>query len=282
MDWQGWAIFPQRGEAMEKMDLPFFYSLGHRLNTLAEASENVGRLNVGLIAIDVQSDLKDLLTGFPLTVCRSDGDALLKRIEDWLNGWPDDIDSEMNTKEKFQVRDIIRRAKAFETILVAELQTLATYHVTQKGIYSTPDLIQRAENTLPEAVRIKLHEGAIAEIRMSGRCLAFDNATASAFHMMRATELVMYQYYVTVCKPKPARKLPNWGAYISELVKSPDDDVKKVVAILQQMKDQDRNLIMHPDVVLSPDEAFTLFEVAQGAIIAMTSRLKPPRKLKKK
>ena len=60
--------------------------------------------------------------------------------------------------------------------------------------------------------------------------------------------------------------------------KSPD--VEKVIAVLQQIKDQDRNLIMHPELVLSGDDAFTLFEVGQGAIIAMAARLKPkaPRK----
>jgi hypothetical protein len=46
-----------------------------------------------------------------------------------------------------------------------------------------------------------------------------------------------------------------------------------VLAFLQQIKDQDRNLIMHPEVVLQPDEALTLFEVTKGAILMMAEKL---------
>jgi hypothetical protein len=52
-----------------------------------------------------------------------------------------------------------------------------------------------------------------------------------------------------------------------------DPTVKETVAILQQIKDNDRNLIMHPERVLSSDDAFTLFEIAKGAIMAMAKKL---------
>ena len=91
----------------------------------------------------------------------------------------------------------------------------------------------------------------------------------------------MHEYYIAVCKPKSSERLESWGAYLAELKKSPKLEVKEVLAILQQMKDQHRNLIMHPEMVLTPDEAFTLFEIAQGAIIAMADKLPAPKKKKK-
>jgi hypothetical protein len=174
-----------------------------------------------------------------------------------------------------EIQRVINSAKTFETVLCAELNTLAAYGVTQKGIYSTSDLIERAERILPEPVLARIDSKTIEEIRQSGRCLAFDNATASAFHIMRATETVIHEYYISVCKPKPkpTKRLENWGAYIAELQKSSKSEVKEVIAMLQQIKDRHRNLIMHPEIVLSPDEAFTLFEIAQGAIIAMADKL---------
>ena len=96
---------------------------------------------------------------------------------------------------------------------------------------------------------------------------------------MRATELVLYKYYLQVCKPQKKKRLDNWGQYISKLSQSQDTGVKEVVALLQQIKDQHRNLIMHPEVILKPDEAFMLFEIAQSVIIAMANALP---KLKKK
>lgn len=116
------------------------------------------------------------------------------------------------------------------------------------------------------------------EVRQSGMCLAFDCATASAFHMMRATESVMHDYYIVCCKPTSKQKLGNWGAYIKELAKLQDTEVQEVVALLQQIKDRHRNLIMHPEITLTPDEAFTLFEIGQSAIIAMANRLPVAKK----
>lgn len=164
----------------------------------------------------------------------------------------------------------------------AELQTLATYNITQKGIYSTTDLVERAERILPEQVLGRIGRMAAGEVRESGKCLALDCATASAFHMMRATEEVMHRYYVSVCKPKPAKRLENWGAYIAALNKSSKPEVKEIVAMVQQIKDRHRNLIMHPEIVLTIDEAFTLFEIAQGAIIAMADNLPAVRRKKGK
>ena len=179
------------------------------------------------------------------------------------------------------------KAKKLEGVALAELQILDVYHASQKGIYSTSDLIERADHTLPDSIRAKIPAEAVEELRQSGRCLAFDSFTASGFHMMRAAEAVLYEYDVSICKPKTKKKLDNWGAYILALRKWQDEksgnkspDVEKVIAVLQQIEDQDRNLIMHPELVLSGDDAFTLFEVGQGAIIAMAARLKPkaPRK----
>ena len=95
---------------------------------------------------------------------------------------------------------------------------------------------------------------------------------------MRASEAVMHQYYLAVCKPPKPDPLENWGAYIAELLKSGDSSVKETVALLKQVKDHHRNLIMHPEVVLSPDEAFTLFEIAKGAMMAMAGKLPEAKK----
>lgn len=202
-------------------------------------------------------------------------------VQKWMNKTPPDRWMEVDPLVGVQFSNVINKAKEFETVLTAELQTLATYHVTQKGIYSTADLIERADNTLPASVLPKISRAVKEEIKQSGRCLAFDSGTACAFHIMRAVEAVMHEYYIAICKPKPRplKRLESWGAYIAEFQKSPKAEVKEVVAILQQIKDQHRNLIMHPEVVLTPDEAFTLFEIAQGAIIAMADKL-PTRKKK--
>jgi hypothetical protein len=268
---------------MEKIDLPFFYTLGAGLRPLSEVNSRMDRTEILIRSFRAKDQLEPLLATWPgLTVCRRDGLALLEAIDKWEALW-ESLHLEEAEKPLAKGRfgrvaaDLASKAKAFETVLSAELQTLAAYYVTQKGIYSTPDLIERADNTLPESSRDRIPAGAQEEIRQSGRCLAFDNATACGFHMMRATEIVLHEYYLAVCKPTNKARLDSWGAYLADLRKSKDADVQKVVAILQQIKDRDRNLIMHPEAVLSVDDAFTLFEVGQGAIIAMAAKLRPRR-----
>ena len=263
---------------MEKINLLLIYQLGLKLNPLATRTyKESQRATIFLEVLDVVIAMKLVFAKFPtLTVCRtkwSELESAKDGAKRWITetGAPEWDKPDEDVDEIFE--KIINIAKEFEIVLSAELQTLATYNITQKGIYSTTDLIERAEGILPEDVLGRISRMAVGEVRESGKCLALDCATASAFHMMRATEEVMHRYYVSVCKPKPAKRLKNWGAYIAELSKSNKPEVKEVVAIIQQLKDRHRNLIMHPEVVLSIGEAFTLFEIAQGAIITMADKI---------
>jgi hypothetical protein len=263
---------------MEKINLPSIYRLGAQLNPLTKVTYDAHkRIEVLVGVLEVLLSMEFLFKKFPsLAACRAKVSEL-ESAKDEARNWLREVDAskvyepDEGVDHKFE--RLITMAKEFEIVLSAELQTLAAYHITQKGIYSTTDLVERAEGILPQHVLGRIGQMAVGEVRESGKCLALDCATASAFHMMRATEEVMYRYYVSVCKPKPARKLENWGAYIAELSKSSQPEVKEVVAMLQQIKDRHRNLIMHPEIVLTIDEAFTLFEIAQGAIIAMADNI---------
>jgi hypothetical protein len=182
---------------------------------------------------------------------------------------------------KFQ--EVITTAGRFETILYEELRVLPTYSASKKGAYSTSDLIDNAEVVFPDPMLKTLSQAIIGEVRQAGKCLAFDIPTASGFHMLRATEGVLHEYYLVICKPKKKDKLDSWGAYITALYKLTQDGsaiddetknhIKKVLALLQQVKDEDRNQIMHLEVVLNDDQAFALFEITKGAIMAMAEKL---------
>ncbi len=279
-----YRIWRWGARTMETIDLPFFYVLGGAAGALARMPLTANRLDMAMAAFPLRDNLTNLFDAFPaLKVCRADGQKLIRAVDDWVNAVPSGkLREPPDATDEVAARGMISQAKSFETVLLAELRMLPTYYVAQKGIYSTPDLIDNAENVLPGPVKAKLTPVAIREIRESGRCLAFDNATASGFHIMRAIEVVMDDFYIAVCKPKPkpTARLDSWGAYIAEFKKSGDPTAAKVVALLQEIK-EDRNNIMHPEWVLSPDEAFTLFEVAQSAIIAMADKL-PVRKPKGK
>ena len=81
-------------------------------------------------------------------------------MQKWMNQRPPDNwrDEDFSADKLFN--DVINKAKQFETILLADLQTLATYLVTQKGAYYIPDIIDRTEIVLPESIQVKISENA--------------------------------------------------------------------------------------------------------------------------
>jgi hypothetical protein len=91
----------------------------------------------------------------------------------------------------------------------SELQTLDSYFISKKGIYSTADLIEHAEQALSVPIRAKMPAQAITDFIQAGKCLAFDSFTASGFHVLRATDSVLRLYYGHFVGTPPKPKVRN-------------------------------------------------------------------------
>jgi len=285
-----WVSVPLENVDMKKLNLNFFYQLGSHLvpltniTTLTEV-DKVVEMDIDWHCRQVKSSVQLLIIAFPdLPVCKSAAQSFLDLLDTHSRWYTERLT--VKDKEKISSSNtgfyfLEEGAKAFESILLEELQNLQAFHITPKRAYDTLILLSRFEKTLSNAAQCKIDKDIREEIRQSGKCLAFECYTASGFHIMRATEAVLHQYYIVVCKPESQAPLQNWGAYISALCKIGDDDVKKVIALLQQIKDIDRNPIMHPAWVLTEDEFTKVFDSAKAAIEVMAKRL-PEVKSKKK
>lgn len=269
---------------MEKLNLPFVYQLGHELRRVTTLGINRDEAYTVVMAFSpLQSTLPVLFKQFPsLKVSRPVGAELTDLIQAFFKNWSDTLEtvrvSEPIPPSAFRLwapaNNAIQKAIVFENVLNAELQSLVSYQVTQTGIYSVSDLVENAEDVFPSGLKKRLSDDATREIRESGRCLALGVGTACGFHILRATEVVMHDYYTKICNQGiKCDRLDNWGAYITRFRKSEDTDAKRIAEMLQQVKDHDRNLIMHPEVSLDADEAHTLFELAKGSIMAMAEKL---------
>lgn len=153
-----------------------------------------------------------------------------------------------------------------EAVIKAELDSLASYVVSQKGAYSTPDLVEQAENMIPEKARNLLPASVIKDVQEAGRCLAFDLPTASGFHILRAVELVMHELWKHV-RVSGDKKPTNWGGYIDKFENTGIE--KKVTTMLRNLKDLYRNPTAHPEDTLEEEEAITLLSLGVSAIQQM-------------
>ena len=143
---------------MDLVSLPFFYNLGHRLHNISrtEATES----NRGLFLVDAMftcDDLDLLLQNYPgLSVCRKSVQRLSDAVEElriWYLENRQLLDDHPKKAQWTGRQSSLRRVAAnCETVLLAELQVLTTFHPAQKGAYSTQLLIDEAEKTLPASI----------------------------------------------------------------------------------------------------------------------------------
>ncbi len=252
---------------MQRVNSHSFYQLGSFLHALSEIKEG-DKLHQHLFSL---AAARNWLTWFlsdrviPINVCKNDGWKLLNAInvlvpEDFPKNSPED--RPLTWSEAYDVTNNLRN---FETVMSAELQNCAVYFVSKKSIYETADLIERAENVLPEEIKRDLTSQNISDLKEAGKCIAFNLPTAAGFHVMRAIEPVLLDWHRFVVKQDPTQK--NWGTYLQELKKAnanPD-----VMAVLNQIRSIHRNPVMHPEVILTIDEAIDLFDIGKAAIRAM-------------
>lgn len=180
----------------------------------------------------------------------------------------------------WHISSLTQAVKDFETVMANELPGLAIYYVLQKGIYSTDDLLSHAHHHLPEDVRKQLPGKASQDICEAGKCLAFELATASAFHMWRGLETVMdfYHLRLTGHSFEAASVTRNWGHYIKALKDAKAET--RITVFLDHIREEYRNPISHPSDTLNIDESFSLFSAGLSAITqAMKAALKLPNVL---
>jgi hypothetical protein len=257
---------------MLRVDGYRFYDLGVRLHPLATITDESLVAEVWFQIYQAKDSLRSVFTDFPLRVSRGTAvklEAALVRV------LPDDLTEAKWAEEEtvgsraFQIR---QATVELETLLAAELRTFDTYFVSQKGSFSTPDLIDNAEIMLPEGIRQHLSANAIEDIRQSGKCLAFNLGTAASFHIARATEDVIRSYYFVVLGVLPSVKMRSWGTYHKNLSKS-DKGSKKVLGWLDHIKDEYRNPVLHPDETVSPDAALVFINACSSLIVMMVGEM---------
>lgn len=270
-----WATLRVGDSAMDRVNLPFFYRLGATLRPLCEMNaESSNRFDVLIACFAALEQIRTLFSTYPaLTVCRSSGQSFIASMDKAIEEWHQYRD--LSEEERIQAKPVSdQEAKAiithiieFQTVLTNELQTFAAYQIGRKGIYSTSDLIEQADNIFGEKIHKKLAPETWKDISESGRCLAFDLATATAFHIWRAVERELRTYY-EIWTGHPALK-KAWATLLIGLKTTKADG--KVIAVLDQLRDLHRNPTIHPASEIDIDDALALFGIASSAITSMVN-----------
>lgn len=280
---------------MEKINPYAFYVLGTELHPLTAISSNEGKIAVKSLFFplwnaDIAMDR--LLSGdlIKLDFSRSAAQTLKNRLHDmFVTHFLDDkgdIKFPSEGEEPYiwswQWNSITAALSTFQTIFQTEMEKATTYQVSKKGIYSTVDLVESAEEVFPAELAPFVNQKTKDDIHAAGRCLAFNLPTAAGFHAARGIEGQMELYWQTFTKKTGT--CHGWQDYIDDLRKVMTAGIvpvpeERTVKMLELIKAHDRNPVMHPrDVILSDIDARILFSSAEGVIIAMAQEIKEARK----
>lgn len=124
-------------------------------------------------------------------------------------------------------------------------------------------LISKIENSVATKTWMYMSRLARREIEESGRCLAFERYTASGFHILRCVESIVREY-ITACSITLKDSDRNWGRYVDVLKEKGAS--AEVTSMVDNLRHDDRNTLMHPEKFLNQDEAIGLLNLCQTAL----------------
>jgi hypothetical protein len=191
-----------------------------------------------------------------------------------------DSSTELSSWDLHVVRSAL---DSFTHVFKAECRDNETYFIEQKAIYHTASLVSRASDKIHATIRPYIASQAMQEIDEAGRCFAVDGYTACGFHALRGLEIVMEDYYEAIKKKKP--KFRSWYDYVKAFKTLANTRGKrqskfpspKVAAMIDRIREFDRNPLMHPRDTLDEPGADTVFNIS---IATITDVAKDMRDLK--
>jgi hypothetical protein len=200
---------------------------------------------------------------FPM--CSSAGIALLGLMqslipEKALNGDFSDLEDGW-TLHEVTLTAIREAGKAFDTALSLQFDHLDVYRVMPKGTHDTRKLIEHPNlafgSLWPHVVKL-----AQTDWTAASRCLAFDLATACGFHAIRAMEAQVLGYLKTRNVSPKKRDLGHYVDLLRE-----ERAAKEATNLVDHLRANHRNPLMHPEDNLEITEALTVFDLTKGTII---------------
>jgi hypothetical protein len=186
----------------------------------------------------------------------------------WDNGKPGTIlQSEIDILEQW--------LRGFEASLEDEFDALPTYVIERVGAYSSEKLISQADEAFPDSIKADIPKPVIEDFRKAGACLSFDLPTACGFHSFRATDAMIRTYYAHFVHVVPKKKPRDWGAYIRVLrsvlndVNAPKKPNERTINLLDSIRANDRNPVIHPELDLDSETAMATFDLCKTVIMFM-------------
>jgi hypothetical protein len=198
------------------------------------------------------------------------GMNLLGPVKEKLKTKSDGEDDEQLDKEL--AKELAEISFALERIVFAEAQTKQIYVLPKRRFDSNFLLSNPAKFLRPGSFEC-MSVIAQADFTSACRCLLFGESTAAAFHILRATEEMLKQYYFHHRRKERLPK-PMWAAMLTQLrAKKTNKPSSVLLDSLDMIRDAYRNPTQHPQATYDVESAQDLFGLCLDVISKMTAEL---------
>lgn len=256
---------------MIRFSIPYFYNLSAELEPLARLPfEETPLRNVKWVLLTAHNSIRGLSQNSMYARYLRASYSLSQELLNKLSIYVSNID-ETKVLSVFEVHEIRSLYERYKWAFLAEVGVMDTYFVQKKGAFDTFSLLTNGETLFPEDMITKV-PSAVFDAKQAGQCLAFENATASGFHLFRVLETVLRSYYHHVTGGKALPKVRNIAVYV-EAMRQARAGEENTLFLLKQISTRYRNPLIHPDVVLSVDDAIAIHGLVRTAVTHMLSEM---------
>lgn len=246
-----------------------FYSLGMLISNLKF-----------ILATDLKnsrpSDYKMILDGLRTIQHICDKYYLNEKLCETLNSVIKSLQNLPITNNQLPIRRaqlLHNNVTEWKTIIGQDLELFNCYtfdHDSTTNIVKLED--EGAKGFFGKDVWNKLTPIAKHDFEQSAKCLVCGFATASGILALRGLEDVTRTCYKNLAVKNEMESFKSFGQVIDALENLKFS--KSVIGYLRYVKDEMRNPINHPDLVLSIREADRIFSAAQEATVKIISKMK--------
>ncbi len=182
----------------------------------------------------------------------------------------EDKERRITKEENVELKEILNEIRFTMT---AEATGIFAFITTEKR-YDTIKLLDKIEKLFSPGIYSNMPAMAQLDFAESGKCIAFERATAAAFHILRGTETIVRLYYRKFIRKDPAGK--TWGQMLTELKNKPSGKKPNIVTLnhLINIKDSFRNPTQHPDKIYDIHEVQDLLSLCIDVVNKMSAEIK--------
>lgn len=276
-----WVIASTGNEAMDRLHLFAFYSLGSsvsKLETLLLPRPHLRNVTLGH-AIGVAEGTMSVwkrLDAMPKTAKACD--TFYEALQTFVK-----LVGQDRTATEDECSQLEEEISKFNRVFEQECEDVHAFMLRAMGAYSVSALLEDACTHLSATAQKAVGDQTKSDFNEAGKCLLLDLHTACGFHAMRALEHEARFYHEVVTNVKmddvpigilisgDQKNYPGSGLRLQHTKEggAADSPLSLIISLLANINKLYRCPIMHPEMTLDHEQAKQVFDLAANAISAI-------------